>query len=851
MEENEKHPAPEGSIRFSEFSNVRSKCAQTITLEQFVERLRSERFRPAVEEYRRLKSLPGSAAQAQAQVVKNRMPCVVPAGICFGGHAVSDLRQHSRLACIDLDHTADRTASIKQLCRQLPWVVAAFISISGEGVKILVRVRDTDMQQGYAQLYATIGAAVSSHVRHPYDAACRTLTQPCFYSWDPEAYYNPAAEAFILPEAPAGTPLPASASPQTGAPVAGPASLSVSDSAAAATAGADPDRLYRFLRSFDRKHPFVCGHRNEVCLKLGCLARSQFFSQEEVGRLISVYAGRYAVSDFSEKDIRQRVLSGYQHVASSEGEPQTGGRVHQGPGSTYGPYFSEEEGEDEADVSYKNDKLRAEAPFIPNEVYSLLHPFFTRCVKHAADPRERDILLLGSILSCSTLIPHVTFFYKDRLCAPHFYLAVVAPAGTGKGVLSFTNSLLDCTDEHYARQRRQQKKQFDEALLAWDEEQGKARKEHRKPNLDLKPEEQRPQYFKIAANTSKSRLIESLAASGNIGCVMTSTEIITLVSAIKQDYGAFDDILLKAFHHEEVASSFKTDGEPLVARRPCLGVCLSGTQEQFASLFRSLETGLYSRFAFYTRAKAQQWTSCAPDAGGVDLKAYFRTLGEEMLEMHKGLLQSPTYVSFTPAQWEEHTRHFGTLLKKAEAEGRDSAVGIIFRCGLQVMRIAATFTTFRKWDDFRFAKEYTCTDADFRAALLIGDTLLEHSLLLSSSLPESLRKPVAMHRFYRMDETLAALPAHFSYSDFLTTSQKFGISRSSAKRMLKKAIEMKQVDKEGDSYLQQENVPEKGSISGPWTLPLNPKTKKVDESTRFPSPSIHPKKSMNHENERR
>jgi len=35
--------------------------------------------------------------------------------------------------------------------------------------------------------------------------------------------------------------------------------------------------------------------------------------------------------------------------------------------------------------------------------------------------------------------------------------------------------------------------------------------------------------------------------------------------------------------------------------------------------------------------------------------------------------------------------------------------------------------------------------------------------------------------------------------------------------MLKKAVEMKQVDKEGDLYLQKENVPEKGSISGPWT----------------------------------
>lgn len=528
-------------------------------------------------------------------------------------------------------------------------------------------------------------------------------------------------------------------------------------------------------------------------------------------KIIAVYAGRYAVADFTENDIRQRVMAGYQYVANVEGrQPSTTG-VQQGSGVTYEPFSDEGEGEDDTDVLYKNDRLRAEAPCIPDEVYGLLHPFFARCVKYASKTRERDVLLLGSILACSALLPNVTFFYKDRLCSPHFYLAVVAPAGTGKGVLSFSNSLIDCTDEYYAGLRRQLRKQYDEALLAWDEEQGKARKERRKPDIALKPEEPRPQYFKISATTSKSRLIESLAASGNIGCVMTSTEIITLASAIRQDCGAFDDILLKAFHHEEVSSSYKGGGEPLVARHPCLGVCLSGTQEQFAALFRSLETGLYSRFAFYTRARELQWESCAPGTGSVDQRNYFRGLSEEMLAMHKGLLQSPTYVSFTAGQWEEHTRCFGALIEKAEAEGRDSVTGIIFRCGLQVMRIAATFTVFRKWDDYRFAKEYVCTDGDFKAAMLIGRTLLEHSLLLCTSLPDSLQKPVPMHRFYRMDETLAALPPRFSFSEFVTKAQEMGVSRSTAKRMLKNAVKRQVVDKEDNSYSKRETAPGKGS----------------------------------------
>jgi len=48
-------------------------------------------------------------------------------------------------------------------------------------------------------------------------------------------------------------------------------------------------------------------------------------------------------------------------------------------------------------------------PLIPDEVYGLLHLFFTRCVKHAANPRERDILLL-----LSTSLP-ARFIYSDFL----------------------------------------------------------------------------------------------------------------------------------------------------------------------------------------------------------------------------------------------------------------------------------------------------------------------------------------------------------------------------------------------------------------------------------------------------
>ena len=64
-----------GSV--SEFPGVRSKTSRTITIREFVDTVRSDRYRQQVLEYRRLKALPGHEAEAQA--IKENMPCIVPA----------------------------------------------------------------------------------------------------------------------------------------------------------------------------------------------------------------------------------------------------------------------------------------------------------------------------------------------------------------------------------------------------------------------------------------------------------------------------------------------------------------------------------------------------------------------------------------------------------------------------------------------------------------------------------------------------------------------------------------------------------------------------------------------------
>ena len=823
----------EGDVKISEFGSVRSKQSQTISLQEYVNKVRSDTFKAQVEEYRRLADQPGHEAEAQA--VKDRMPCIVPAGVCSGGHAVKNLVKHSGLLQIDMDHTLLRTAEVCRLLCELPYVTVVHKSFSQNGVRAFVRVAAEDVMRNYEQLYAAVGEAVSRHAAHNYDSKCKILTQPSFYSWDANAYYNPDAETFKMQwgeetgketgtisetAANAGRTVSRgiiSEVTDSGKAVSGGAISEVTDSGRTVSGGAisgvtdsgvtnseksasgatAPGFLVQFLNDFEHRNPFRRGERNDLALKLGRVSRSKGFSKKELEEVISLFIRRYAATDFTAEDIRQRITAGYQFIDSLPQKTEIPGegsnRVH----FPYDPAEPPDAGSEEEDLLEKNNELRAQSPYIPDSAYSGLPQFLKDCVQYASDPRERDITLLGSLNCCSALFPGVSFFYKNALYSSHFYHALVANAAAGKGVVAFILSLLDATQEYYDRQRRDQKKAFEKAQMAWEAEVHQALREHRSPDSDKKPEEPKAKYLKTSSTTSKSRLLEQLATNGELGCHMSSTEINTLISSLAQDYGKYEDILCKAAHHEEISQSYKIDGDPIVVPRPHLALIMSGTPEQFTGFFRSHENGLYSRFLIYTRQLNPHWETCAPGEGRVDLREHFHTLGKKLFEMHKLLLESPT---FTPGQWERHTQQFGVWLKSALVEGKEFPTSIVFRHGLLAMRLASILTIFRKWDDYRYAKEYCCTDADFDTAMQIIATVIEHSLLLGTSLPDTGHPPVAMRKFHQFEDVLKKLPRIFSYIDFINAAKELGISVSTAKRYLRKAVEQELVVKQKDKY---------------------------------------------------
>lgn len=135
-QENEKKDLCVGQCSY--YENNRAKRNTPLTLERFVTAIRSDRWKRQVEDYRRLTAEGTDPVRARA--IKDGMPGLVVAGVCEGGHSKCNFRRMSGYLMVDIDDCeGDVCGLLRRLCAE-PWVQAGWVSISGRGLKLAVRV---------------------------------------------------------------------------------------------------------------------------------------------------------------------------------------------------------------------------------------------------------------------------------------------------------------------------------------------------------------------------------------------------------------------------------------------------------------------------------------------------------------------------------------------------------------------------------------------------------------------------------------------------------------------------------------------------------------------------------------
>lgn len=173
-------------------SATSSEISGTTTPAQVIADIRGGKWQTQVAALRQ-------ANKATADNIKRQLPAVLWSGT-FAKRAKAGLLKHSGLICADIDKVPDRVAELHDTATRDPHTLAAFVSPSGTGLKIVFR---TPENASHPQSFVSMRAHVAAFYRAEVDEAAKDVSRLCFVSSDPAAFFN--TEALPLPLTPAGT----------------------------------------------------------------------------------------------------------------------------------------------------------------------------------------------------------------------------------------------------------------------------------------------------------------------------------------------------------------------------------------------------------------------------------------------------------------------------------------------------------------------------------------------------------------------------------------------------------------------------------------------------------------------
>ena len=195
------------SAYVSVFQGVTNKVpAARIPLADQLDRIKNGIYRQEIAQLRQLRTTQGKSAYEQA---KRQLEAFTPAGV-FSRRRNAGLTEASGLVHFDFDHPANLAAA-KDLLRQDPWVTYAFLSPSGDGLKVAVWADGIVDDRSYKHVWTTVldyftrtfpDLAVAN------DTACKDIARLCFVSDDSDIYTNPNALLYAVPRQAAAAPPP-------------------------------------------------------------------------------------------------------------------------------------------------------------------------------------------------------------------------------------------------------------------------------------------------------------------------------------------------------------------------------------------------------------------------------------------------------------------------------------------------------------------------------------------------------------------------------------------------------------------------------------------------------------------
>ena len=173
---------------FRNFNQVEENLEIGVILEQ----IRSGKYKARVQA---LRELLRQGKSEEYDAAKRSLPAFTPSGLFDGGRKLEFLKEYSGLIILDLDDLQqEQLIAARQKIQECTYTYACFISPSGQGLKVLVKVfsRPVLHKRAFNQVKSFYEELLNLEV----DPSGKDITRLCFVSWDEVLYLNPSAAVF-------------------------------------------------------------------------------------------------------------------------------------------------------------------------------------------------------------------------------------------------------------------------------------------------------------------------------------------------------------------------------------------------------------------------------------------------------------------------------------------------------------------------------------------------------------------------------------------------------------------------------------------------------------------------------
>ena len=168
----------------SSYKNVHDKQDIDIEIDSFLEGVQSGRWQDIALEVR------NAPTKEIRDLKKKTAPLVTPSG-SFSERKVDSLRKHSGFIAIDIDNLDD-PAAVKERIGANPYFYSAFISISGNGLCLIIKIDGTR----HLDAFNGIAAYLYNEYQLIVDQSGKDVSRARFVSYDPALILNTKSATF-------------------------------------------------------------------------------------------------------------------------------------------------------------------------------------------------------------------------------------------------------------------------------------------------------------------------------------------------------------------------------------------------------------------------------------------------------------------------------------------------------------------------------------------------------------------------------------------------------------------------------------------------------------------------------